>query len=135
MDEHPDAPRSDNFDSLRAAIPVEWDDLSDILASEMAGLNSLIQSSNGKQPYNSTTKYLLHFWHHVAPLLPVNKLQLLLWIIHHPEFTIADVPKTENLSSWTSTCLLFPQVRLPDSITDCQCVHRSPNSHQTASKC
>lgn len=93
---------------LVACVPPEWDEVRDILADGVRELGAVVKGSSGTAPYGSVTRFLLHFFHKLPPSMPDNKLQLMLLILHHPKFSLADVPRT--LGQFLAMDKLIPAV-------------------------
>lgn len=122
MDTGSDAPdhscEPSSFEFLRAAVPTELELGAAQAGDDMEALKSLLKDSTSTYPYDSVSHYMLHFWHNIPPLISHNKLQMLLLILSHSEFSAHDVPKTLTAfmkpdkfllgvpPGWQSSCLL-----------------------------
>jgi hypothetical protein len=66
--------------------------LAEAMRQKLAGLRAYMHKADGIAPYKTLTHFLLHAFTLVAPPISDDILQLLLYIIHHPEFRVEDVP-------------------------------------------
>lgn len=82
------------LDDLIGSIPAADRQQAEQLRERMSLLRKFLQNPDSTHPYENLTHFLLHAFFLLAPPISDNVCQLLLYILHHPQFRLDDVPKS-----------------------------------------
>lgn len=88
----PDCDAGGAIDSLLAAVEEKDRVLAAAMRAKLEILRNFMRGNENPHPYECVTHFLIHAFTLLAPPMSDNTLQLWVYIMHHPEFRIADVP-------------------------------------------
>jgi hypothetical protein len=77
---------------LLAAVEEKDRALAAAMRAKLEILRNFMRGNENPHPYECVTHFLIHAFTMLAPPMSDNTLQLWVYIMHHPEFRIADVP-------------------------------------------
>lgn len=84
--------KEDSLDALMNSVPADLRQQAELLRDHMGGVRAFLSDLDSTSPVNSVTEFMLFLVFRCHSPMPRQKQQLLLHILNHPKFRLADVP-------------------------------------------